>query len=527
MNIDRLPPPYVLGLNKEKFKRWREDQEKAITDMLKSEKRFIMQVLPTGSGKTVIYVAGAIVSGMRTLFLTSTRGLQNQLSRDFGSMDEPLVTVMGKENYRCRIVTDDNISCDKAPCNFGFNCDYRQHGCYYWDTVKMARNSRLVSTNYAYWMHNEGILGDFDMIVCDEAHSIIDNILGMMSVSFERDTCPITWVENTENVRRHIEWLIELRDYCSDEIKRFNYNSMSSDYELKYIMRLHTILNRSSMLIEYMSSDPDNWVVDYTGDKVTYDPIWPKMAEDVLFRGTKKVLLVSATVSPKLFQILGIDSDFDHIEYPNRFQVSRRPVYYIPTARIDIRSNDMLHRNWITRHDQIIRKRLDRKGIIHAVSYERCNMIKERSTNSDVLMTHTSRNANKVIEAFRKSKPPAVLVSPCVFQGYDFPYDQCEYQIISKVPFQDGRSKVEKKRREEDKQYSLYCVVQTIVQAVGRGMRAPDDQCETFIVDDHAKWLLFTSPTKDYAPKWFLGSLRSSDVIPDPIPKLVRCPSVY
>jgi hypothetical protein len=41
-----------------------------------------------------------------------------------------------------------------------------------------------------------------------------------------------------------------------------------------------------------------------------------------------------------------------------------------------------------------------------------------------------------------------------------------------------------------DPDYANYVAMQKLVQAVGRGMRAPDDWCETLIVDDQFSWFV-------------------------------------
>jgi Rad3-related DNA helicase len=60
--------------------------------------------------------------------------------------------------------------------------------------------------------------------------------------------------------------------------------------------------------------------------------------------------------------------------------------------------------------------------------------------------------------------------------------------------------------------------MQDLVQAVGRGMRSEDDQCETFILDDHVQW--FVRQYKEFAPQWFLDAYRHSQTIPAPPPPL-------
>jgi Rad3-related DNA helicase len=59
----------------------------------------------------------------------------------------------------------------------------------------------------------------------------------------------------------------------------------------------------------------------------------------------------------------------------------------------------------------------------------------------------------------------------------------------------------------------------TLVQASGRGCRAPDDRCETFVVDDQVEW--FMTKYRRFAPRWFLDAYVPNVVVtPRPLPKL-------
>jgi hypothetical protein len=42
------------------------------------------------------------------------------------------------------------------------------------------------------------------------------------------------------------------------------------------------------------------------------------------------------------------------------------------------------------------------------------------------------------VATFKRRKAPAFLVSPSMTTGWDFPYDQCRWQIIAKVPIPVG-----------------------------------------------------------------------------------------
>ena len=76
------PPPVSptdLGLPA-KFTAWRRDQWDGIDRIISSTKRFVVICAPTGSGKTGIGLGAAALSGERTVILTATKGLQDQVA---------------------------------------------------------------------------------------------------------------------------------------------------------------------------------------------------------------------------------------------------------------------------------------------------------------------------------------------------------------------------------------------------------------------------------------------------------------
>jgi Rad3-related DNA helicase len=182
------------------------------------------------------------------------------------------------------------------------------------------------------------------------------------------------------------------------------------------------------------------------------------------------------------------------------------------------RSSDAVLKLWLARIDNIIRRRLDRKGIIHCVSYARRDLIIRNSRYKDLMLTHDSGEQAVAVEKFKSADPPRIFLSPSATTGLDFPYDQCEYSIVAKVPFPDQRSKILKARAKGDPEYAMYLTMLDVVQASGRGMRAVDDSHETFIVDDQWGW--FHKKFRRFAPAWFLESCRRTESIPNPPPKL-------
>ncbi len=372
-------------------------------------------------------------------------------------------------------------------------------------------------TNYSFWMSSyawsEG-LGDFDVLICDEAHETPDEISSFLRVeitSFDLSLLGVGAFQVTSTWQKWASQLWVIADRRAAEL----YGIVTKKKEYR---RMQEIARK----LDVLRGMGPGWISEQTEKGWSFEPKWPgSHSESVLFQEIPKVVLLSATIRPKTLDLLGIPRDqADFYEYPSPFPAGRRPVIHVPTIRVNHRTNASEMQWWASRIDQIIAGRLDRKGIIHTVSYDRAKYIALNSDHHDKFFLHTGRNTREVVEAFKAAPAPAVLVSPAVSTGWDFPYEACEYQIIGKLAFPDTRSAVMKARSDEDKEYPSYLAMIQLVQASGRGMRAADDICETIIIDDNIGW--FMQKNKQFAPDWFLRSMSRRDIVPPPPPKLER-----
>ncbi len=509
-----LPPPVALGAP-DRFESWRPDQVAATLSPIDYPTRFVVQSMPTGIGKSLCYVMRSLLFDSRAIILTSTKGLQSQLIADFRSIG--MVDVRGQGNYDCLVV---NSSCDEGPCHAGFRCSAKGEGCPYYDAVRRARSSRLVVTNYSYWMTANRFgqeLGDIDELVLDEAHLAPDELSSFCAVEFEAWECegllgaklPPLDLEDARGwarqqmgfVRRRLE-RIAIRD------------DLPSRQEIKEARALKRITRKLESLLA--APTKTEWVGEGSRGCVKFEPVWPaSYAEEFLFLGVPRIVMVSATVRPKTAGVLGCN-DYRFEEYRSTFPEARRRITHIPTIRLNNRSGHSELRIWANQINNIISRRLDRKGIVHTVSYERARFLIENSRHSDIMVSNHSRNTRSVVEKFKHADPPAVLVSPSLGHGWDFPYNTCEYIVIGKVPFPDTRGAVLKARCAEDKDYANYVAAIALVQQAGRAMRAADDRCEVLVVDDNARW--FVPRNRHHFPAWF--RMGRSATIPMPPPAL-------
>lgn len=509
--VMRLPPPSAFGLPS-KFSEWRPHQDRACESIVDSPSRFVVQVCPTGFGKSVTYMTASQLTPGRTVVLTSTKGLQSQLMQDFGMINK-IVDIRGRANYSCRL--NPKARCDEGPCAFGVKCNMKtEGGCLYYDQLHKAKAAEVVITNYAYWMtqneYSEGI-GEFGMLVLDEAHSSPDHVIDHISISFSKRYLLESTVLGLRNSLPNdiLGWQTWASDRLGDV--RSDMKDAKEKRKDKLWLRLKRLEGKLSRLEERIDS---TWLWEDGSATVTLSPIWVDLhTESVLFLGIPKVLLTSATVVPKTVKLLGV-KDHHYEEYPHSFPVENRPLIHLPTVRMNHRIGEMEHRLWTNKVDQIIRDRLEHKGIIHTVSYARRDIIIERSKYSEYMITHTKATTESVVRSFKRSEAPCILVSPSMATGWDFPDEECRWQIIVKLPYPDTRGDIIKARSRKDSDFSAYIVMQQLIQATGRGVRNLADYCETFVIDNNITW--FIKKYDHLSVGWFMEAYRVRAVIPPP-----------
>lgn len=520
--------PADLGLP-DKFHTWRPGQWAAIESGATSDKTYVTHAAPTGSGKSLIAVAHAILTGGRAVLLTSTKGLQDQYSDDF--TPSGMIDMRGRQNYSCRR----GQSCAEGRL-FGCRGDEDNY-CEYTTARETFLKSKLNVTNYSCYfsniIHGEG-MGDIDLLILDEAHEAIEELASALEIHINHASNSNLYssLGIAPPFRSPLpKWKYWAGQAISKIRNQVQTVKSEGGGDLKILRALDTLLKNVTRL----AAVEDTWIVDETSKpaEVVFSPVWPTdYAQKILFRGIKHVLLVSATIVPKTLELLGVPDDESlYVSHTNVFPASRCPVYLYGASRIDHRSTQADYEILISRMDTIISRRLDRKGIIHPTSYDRQQLIAANSRFNDIMLLPKGQGLTNALKVFRDSDPPCILNSPAVTTGYDFPRSQCEYQFLIKVPFIDTRSPIMAARTKADPEYSPYLTAQTIVQTCGRAMRGADDSVENFLMDKHANWF-FKQRAKDWNgkvtggyrhlfPDWFLRQLVYPQGPPIPPPKLV------
>jgi len=368
------------------FQDWRKSQYDIADWITSVPVRFAMLCAPTGAGKSLMYMAAAAMSGLRTVCLTSTKGLQDQLNADFESIS---ADIRGMQNYSCDMAVQFGFPAHTrvadAPCQAGARCPMQSGGCGYFDQYRRAQKADIVVTNYQCWMHDSrkrwglGSERPVEMLVCDESHDCLPELSNYLGTVLERKEClamGVTWPISGYKQEEWQDWagywmgtLRDKREELEAQVKEGPGAGFSLLHEIKESKKLERKLERVAEM-------QDEWVIEEEhrhGDsmkEVRFDPLWPKKYRETLFRGVPKVVLVSATVRPKTAELLGIpEGELEFREYQSSFPVRNRPVIHVPTVRMNFHNerDDSVMMWWLRKIDLLVGARADRKGVVHTV----------------------------------------------------------------------------------------------------------------------------------------------------------------
>lgn len=512
--------PALLGLP-ERFQQWRHNQVEALHRLFGTETRIKALSAPTGFGKTLVYIAYALLSKQPTCIVTESRGLQDQLMDAFGEIG--LVSLKGKRNYECHMRP-------QFTCELGHaaRCPYKGTiACPSSQAEMQAAVSWLVVTNYDKWTASKKFgqgMDHFTQVIFDEAHKAHAALARAMSVTItEREmddiAIPLPTRPAAEDFVTWKTWAVEARPIAEQAMKTALSHLLNGPSQPRWVRQFIHLRHLTRRLATLQNAHPANWVADDTREGYQLDPIRPgRYVESALLFRVPSVVFVSATLRPKSLYLLGIGKKtFTYQEYASDFPPARCPIYYVPTMRVDSRAKD-LSLLW-SRVDQILARRQDRKGIIHTISYARRDQTTQASRFSERMYINSKGDAaTDLVELFKASDPGSLLTSPSVGAGFDFPGKDCEFQIILKIPFPDGRSKIMQARQHDDPEYGPMLAMNEMDQIAGRGMRSAQDQCETFIGDMHLDW--FMPRYSHLATKTFKARFQRVETLPAPPPRL-------
>ena len=506
MTAPLLASPSSLGLPT--YLSWYPHQDEAVSWALgefAAGARVVALSIPTGGGKSLVAWALALISGHRTLFLTPTKALQDQYERTLARQTETVhaADIRGQNAYVCNHTPA--VQVDSGMCHSGYACPQKLGGCSYFDAFRGAKLSQLVVSNPAYYMAQERYgesLGDWDLLVIDEADMALQAVANALTVQIERRTLERllgeTLPPRESPVVAVVQWAKGLLPRA-EKLRAQFVDELQTHGASPQMTRRKKELDTFCQGLAEIATLQGDWVVQwgYAEGWMTLQPVWPsEYVERELFRGVQRVLVMSGTLTERDVELLteSVEGSVSYREFPGAVPITDRRVVHVKTSPMSFHKAN--YGVWVSRIDQLIEKRLDRKAIVHTTSYDRRDryLLGSKFRGSGILMTHGTEDLDAAITEFKRRDPPAVLVSPSIVRGVDLPGDDCRLVILGKVPWPDSRDPVARARKKRDPQWLNYEAMKAFQQAAGRAVRFLGDWCEcvapqTLVLKDNLSWV--------------------------------------
>lgn len=511
-----LPDPPDLGLPAA-FPTWRPGQDALALRLLDNpgRTRFSAVSAPVASGKSLAAVALALLTEGRTLILCSTKGQQDQYQAAFRAL-ESLADIRGQNAYLCRLSEElgDPFprAVDLGYCQAGDACQYRKAGCRYYDAVSLAADRAVAVTNYAYWITQQRIaresgeenaLGSFDLLICDEADTLLGSLEQAHALDFT-STARLRLLEEVAPLPPPDSDLPDLASWATRALPGVKKALRDlSDRRAPAALRRARELRQLAGDLDALAGagESDGWVVDYPelarGRRTALpivQPVWPTAhAEDWLWAGIPRVVLLSGTLPHRLVDHFGLGTegtDWDYLDLPSQIHPDRRRLTHVKTASMSRNRAD--YSLWAARLDQILGQRMDRKTLIQTVSYDRARRYLQLSEYRYAELLDCpdpgAAELQRAVGDHLTAPAPRVLVSPAISRGYDFAGEAARCNVIAKVPHVPTQSNLMAARRRDDPRWPQLLAVMEFEQMLGRGVRNEEDWCENLVIDDDFTW---------------------------------------
>ena len=220
--------------------------------------------------------------------------------------------------------------------------------------------------------------------------------------------------------------------------------------------------------------------------KIQFKPIdISRYSKELIFDYGFRVLIMSATIlnKDKFCSLIGLESkQVPFLSIPSPFPPENKPILYCPVGKMSLQTIEYNFPKLVTIIQKILKKHKNEKGIIHCHSYKISNYILE-NLQSTRLLSHDSKDRDKILKKHIRSSKPTVLLSPSMEEGVDLKDDKSRFQIICKIPYPYlGDELVVHRMRKWNWWYSFE-TVKTIVQSIGRSIRSKTDHAKTYILD--------------------------------------------
>lgn len=515
--------PVDLGFNPILFPGFRTNQLETAELVAASDKPLYLVEAPMGSGKSLLgMTAHALMDRPRSVYLVSTKQLQDQIEHDFN-----VPVLKGRNNYRCLHFPDlfpDVTSEICADYLHGEECDF-ELDCPYLKQKREALSAPICVLNYPLFLAEANYVGGFSglsFLIMDEVDSVEDHLMSFIEVSitpYLMKRVSMGPPKYKTKLESWIEWADNIKGKVQEAIVKVGPPEALSPVRLKDLISLRRVHRK----LEFLSTSLDEgWVMEQRDGKVpgpiVFKPV--KIAGFVkhnLWDHTNRSLGMSATImgNNAMAIDLGLHTwDVDSSTLPSPFALENRQVKYIPVASVTHKTQDEAYPKIAKAIETILNNHPTEKTLIHAVSYDLRNFLVDYlRPKNHLVMTHDRKDRAEALERFKNYPTPVAFISPSMDRGVDLAGDTCRVVIVAKVPYPSLGSPQVNRRLHAFSDGSLWYArrtARTLVQMTGRATRNMDDWSVSYILDEQFGHLV--SRSGDIFPSWWRDSVKSGSL---------------
>jgi Rad3-related DNA helicase len=494
---------------------------------------------PTGSGKTAI--AATIcrwADSLRTVedkkaellgpggyILVVQKVLQDQLAQDlnrFSSAGRPACLLKSSVEYECPSFKRCSVGLKKhCPCLTTNSCRYRK-------AKSQFLGAPVAVTNYAYFMTERQYVGDLgprSALCCDEVHNLNRMITGHVGLSIARDSLQdyapsleARELDGPQTIQEFAVWIKER--YVPAAKERAGILAALADEDEKAVQRAFEVeqhaMRAEGFSTRILSGDDKGWAFWREEGRRARDiqliarPLVAGPYFNELYSGFKLRVFLSAFPGAKgtFCRELGLDpSRVAWLRLGSTFPIENRPVYLASAGSMGRKSQAETLPIALKMLLKIISKHQDR-GLIHTHSYALADAVVEalRGTEHEHRIIYP-KTADERTEAMatHAATEGAILISPSIYEGFDFKDDLARWSVILKAPFLSLSDKQVETRRNQDPNWYALEAVKSIVQTAGRIVRSDTDHGVVYALDSDIARLL--DEYAESTPKWFLDGV--------------------
>jgi len=516
-----------------------------------SKKRDVVLSAPTGAGKSVL---GLIISDvlsevrypgkskgtLKTIFNTGTIVLSKQYAENFERTSNFNV-LKGAANYRCDLLSENAEEdataeqCVKKVVKNNPVCAT----CEYNLSRKTRNTTEHVVTTYAMFYIDRLFAHFFEkreLVVWDEAHLISDLFCEHSGIFYSAPRLEVMKKEVQENFPRregevlinrlsrlqadlvrqtddtYLVWLEGIKGVlrtCKNkfDIEKTRFEDMSEDGEKVSPEDMKAFMHWTKLFKKYEGllckiGDFEKYKYEHVFDpKDESYSIKPVFINTMMrnLQNNNHNLFMSGTISSEYaVAVLGLDPEnMEFIKLPPVFPAENKLVAFYDFIPMNYQSlKDPETIKTITADvNKILDEHveLEESGIIQTPSFALqqhvVDSLRDR-TDYVLFVQQPGEKLEQVLQRFKVSKVPSLLISPSVYEGIDLPGDQSRFAIMLKVPYASlGDKRISYILKKFPEMYSEMALTR-VIQGLGRSVRSEEDFSVTYFLDSNAKRLL-------------------------------------